>query len=167
MERPEFIKNVESLVSNSSFSYPGDNETFGTGAAIGSLLGLKKIAINYEILQPGDRTSWPHAHSVEEEFIYVLEGKPEAWINGEIFPLISGDCVALPAGTNLAHSVLNNSQEVVKLIVVGQQKVLTDKIYYPLHPERNLQMKKDGHFWDNRPKVQMGSHDGMTNLKRK
>ena len=36
------------------------------------MLGLKRIGINYEILQPGDRSSWPHAHKEDEEFIFIL-----------------------------------------------------------------------------------------------
>jgi|GEM_PF-6729505 len=65
-ERPDFIKNSEELRSDESFSYPGDTETFGTGAALGRALGLSRVAINYEVLAPGDRSSWPHAHSEEE-----------------------------------------------------------------------------------------------------
>ena len=73
MERPNFIKHCEELRTDESFSYPGDTEIFGTGAALGKKLGLKRVAINYEVLQPGDRSSWPHAHSEEEEFIFILE----------------------------------------------------------------------------------------------
>jgi uncharacterized cupin superfamily protein len=167
MKKPDFIKNVEDLVSGESFSYPGDTETFGTGAPIGRILGLKNIAINYEILAPGDRSSWPHAHSVEEEFIFILEGTPEVWINGELYPLKQGDCVGLPPGTNYAHSLLNNSKSTVKAIVVGQSHAEADKIYYPLHPKRNEEMKIQGHLWEDRPEVELKSHDGVTDTKRK
>jgi uncharacterized cupin superfamily protein len=167
MKKPDFIKNVEELVSKESFSYPGDTETFGTGAPIGRILGLENVAINYEILAPGDRSSWPHAHSAEEEFIFILEGTPDMWINGEIYPLKNGDCIGLPPGTNHAHTLLNNSNSMVKAIVVGQAHVETDKIYYPMHPKRNEEMKKKGHLWEERPVVEMSLHDGVPNLVRK
>ena len=69
MNRPDFIKNCEELRTDESFSYPDDTETFGTGAAVGRKLGLKRVAINYEILQHGDRSSGPHAHSEETAII--------------------------------------------------------------------------------------------------
>ena len=97
--RPDFIKNSEELRSNESFSYPGDYETFGTGAALGRAFGLKRVAINYEVLAPGDRSSCPHAHSAEKEFIYILVGNPQIWIDGNVYDLNPGDCVGLPPGT--------------------------------------------------------------------
>ena len=42
-DRPDFIKNCEELRSDESFSYPGDAETFGTGAALGRAFGLKRV----------------------------------------------------------------------------------------------------------------------------
>ena len=40
MKRPDFIKHCEEMRTDETFSYPGDNETFGTGAVIFSLLLL-------------------------------------------------------------------------------------------------------------------------------
>lgn len=166
MKRPSFIQNCEDLRSDESFSYPGDHETFVTGAHLGEILGLKKIAVNYHILKPGDRSSWPHAHKEQEEFIFVLEGTPQVWIDGELYDLKNGDCVSLPAGTGHAHSVINNSDYEVKLMVIGQIEVPNDKIFYPLHPERNKECEKEGWLWKDHPKHSLGSHDGWSDKKR-
>lgn len=163
--RPDFIKNCEELRTDQSFSYPGDTETFGTGATLGRAFGLKRVAINYEVLAPGDRSSWPHAHSEEEEFIYILEGKPQIWIDGNTYDLSPGDCVGLAPGTGHAHTLLNNSDKEVKAIVVGEGDVEADKIFYPKHPDRNIEMKEKGHYWDNHPQNKMGEHDGQTDKK--
>lgn len=164
--RPDFIKHCEELVVNDSFSYTGDNETFGTGAALGRNLGLKRIGINYEILQPGDRSSWPHAHKEDEEFIFILEGFPQMWIDGDVFDLKPGDCVGLPPGTGHAHTLLNNSAEVVKAIVVSDSGIPNDKIFYPKHPKRNEECMQEGFFWEGHPQNEMGPHDGWTDGKR-
>lgn len=164
--RPSFIKNCEELRTNQSFSYPGDTETFGTGAALGRIFGLKRVAINYEVLAPGDRSSWPHAHSVEEEFIFILEGHPQIWIDGEVYDLGPGDCVGLPPGTGHAHTLLNNSDKEVKAIVVGEGDAPNGKIFYPKHPKRNDEMKAKGHFWNDHPVNALGNHDGWTDKKR-
>lgn len=164
--RPDFIKNANDLVSNESFSYPGDQETFGIGAALGRKLGLSRIGINYEILRPGDRSSWPHAHSHDEEFIFIIEGHPDMWIDGNIYPLKPGDCVGLVPGLGHAHTLINNSDKEVRAIVVGDSGHPEDKIFYPHHPSRNEDCKKEGWFWENHPRHEMGPHDGKSNLKR-
>jgi uncharacterized cupin superfamily protein len=166
MKRPEFIKNCEELRTSDSFSYPGDSETFGTGAALGKSLGLNRVAINYEVLQPGDRSSWPHAHKEEEEFIFILEGSPQIWIDGVVYDLSSGDCVGLPPSTGHAHTLINNSNKEVKAIVIGEGDVPGDKIFYPKHPDRNEECKRSDFFWNEHPQNKMGNHDGWSNKKR-
>jgi uncharacterized cupin superfamily protein len=166
MNRPSFIKHVDELIVNESFSYPHDDETFGIGAAMGKKLGLARIGINYEILRPGDRSSWPHAHSHDEEFIFILSGHPEMWIDGDVYKLNPGDCIGLPAGTGHAHTLINNTDGDVRAIVVGDAAILGDKIFYPLHPKRNQEMQEKGFFWENHPVLQFGKHDGWSDKKR-
>jgi uncharacterized cupin superfamily protein len=166
VKRPDFIKNCEQLRTNDSFSYPGDDETFGTGAALGRSLGLKRIAINYEVLSPGDRSSWPHAHKEEEEFILILEGNPQVWVDGSIYDLSPGDCVGFPPEDGHSHTLINNSDSEVRAIVVGEGQVKGDKIFYPMHPSRNEEMKEKQLFWDDHPKREFGDHDGKSNKKR-
>lgn len=165
LTRPSFIKHVSEMISNESFSYPGDTETFGIGAAMGRKLGLKRIGINYEILRPGDRSSWPHAHSHDEEFIFILEGHPDMWLDGNLYPLSPGDCVALIPGTGHAHTIINNSKNEVRAIVIGDSGHPDDKIFYPLHPKRNEDCKRENFFWENHPKHPMGKHDGKPREK--
>ena len=166
MKRPDFIKHCEELRVDESFSYPGDSETFGTGASLGRKLGLSRVAINYEVLAPGDRSSWPHAHKEDEEFIFILEGTPQVWIDGNVYDLVAGDCVGLPPGTGHAHTLINNTSEVVKALVMGECDVPTDKIFYPKHAKRNEEMKEKGAFWEKHPEHEMGEHDGQSDKKR-
>ena len=166
MKKPDFIKSCEELRGPESFSYPGDTETFGTGAALSRKLGLKKIAVNYEVLQPGDRSSWPHAHKEEDEFILILEGDAQMWIDGTLFDITAGDCVGLPAGTGHAHAIINNSNKEVRAIVVGEPDAHGDRIFYPMHPKRNLECKTMGTFWDAHPQHNLGPHDGWPDKKR-
>lgn len=166
MNRPDCIKHCEELRTNETFSYPNDTETFGTGAALGRAFGLERVAINYEVLGPGDRSSWPHAHKEEEEFIFIIEGNPQIWINGNVYDLGPGDCVGFRPSTGDAHTLINNSDREVKAIVVGEGKVPNDKIFYPMHPDRNEEMKEKGAFWDEHPENEMGSHDGWPDRKR-
>ena len=99
----------------------------------------------------------PHAESAEEEFVYVIEGTPDAWIDGELFRLAPGDGVAFPAGTGIAHSFLNNTDAAVRLIVVGEVAKPENRIVYPVNPERRPHRPD---WWEDAPVRPLGPHDG-------
>ena len=104
-------------------------------------------------MPPGTRSSDPHAHSHEEEFVFVVEGRPEVWIDGEVHALAPGDGVAFPAGTGIAHCFLNNSDAPVKLLIVGERNA-EDRVHYPLNPERQREKP-----WPDVPRRALGAAD--------
>lgn len=166
MKRPEFIKHYSELKKEDNLTYKGSNELLSVGAPVGRLLGLTKIGIHIETLAPGRRTSWPHAESHEEEFAFVVQGTPQAWVDGHVFDLTPGDFVAFPSGTGISHTFLNNTEEEVVLLVGGEANKEDNKIFYPMHPHRNEQVKDSGHFWEGHPKKEFGDHDGMPDKLR-
>lgn len=151
--RPKFINHHSDLLDPIAHAYyNGSDETFTIGSALGSKQGLKNLGIHHEILKPGKRSSWPHAHSVEEEFVVILEGSPTLWINGELIPAKPRDVIYFPPGSNLAHTVMNQTEKDVVMIVVGEQdRENGDLIYYPEHPSRNEECKTQKCFWEDRP----------------
>ncbi|MBC7419177.1 MAG: cupin domain-containing protein [Bdellovibrio sp.] len=157
-----FIKSIHDL-KRGSYSYPGDKETFTQGIRITDHVGLKVVAVWSEILSPKSRSSWPHAHKDEEEFVLILKGHPQVWLNGFIFDLKPGDGVFFPPGSNIAHTVLNNTDEDVHYLGIGEcDDGGKDQVYYPLHPHRNLEVVKENFFWENRPRVtNFGNHNGQ------
>ncbi len=96
--------------------YPGSDELLSIGSPFGKHFGLEKLGIHHETLAKGRRTSWPHAESGEEEFVYVIEGFPQVWIDGEVYDLEPGDAVGFPSGTGIAHTFINNSEADVRLL---------------------------------------------------
>jgi [ribosomal protein S5]-alanine N-acetyltransferase len=159
--RPSFISNYKDLMDKDNARYPGSDELLSIGSPVGKKLGLKNIGIHIETLLPGRRTSWPHAESEEEEFAFVIEGHPDAWIDGYLYKLNPGDFVAFPAGTGIAHTFINNTDCNVLMLVGGEATKASNKIFYPLHPERNEEMKKKGCYWDDHPSRKLGNHDGV------
>jgi len=150
------------LPGRASFSYSGDTETFTEGVRLNARLKLKAVGINHEILPPGKRTSWPHAESKEEEFCFVLHGHPTIWINGHLLPAKPGDLVFFAPGTNLAHTVLNETSEPVEFLGFGptSEACPGNRIYYPFHDARNADCRARGDLWEDRPAVTLGPDDG-------
>lgn len=163
MTRPENITHWRDIEAEDSSHYKGNDELMSIGAAFGRHFGLQRLGIHHERLLPGRRTSYPHAESTEEEFVYVIEGTPDAWIDGELYRLRPGDAVGFPAGTGQCHSFLNNSEAEVRLLVVGERPKRDNRIYYPRNPEQEA-VRDD--WWTDHPARKMGKHDGLTDRVR-
>ena len=166
IDRPDFIKNYKEVLTEDNATYPGSKELLAQGAPVGRLCGLKKIGVHIEMLHPGRRTSWPHAEKTEEEFAFVIEGNPQAWIDGEIYDLGPGDFIGFPSGTGISHTFINNTDRVVLMLVGGEATKSDNKIFYPLHPHRNEEIREKGTLWDDHPKKALGNHDGKPDKLR-
>lgn len=164
MTRPPFIRHYEEVQSDKPSSYPGSDEKLGLWAPFSKAMGLRKLGIHYEELPPGRRTSWPHAEHGDEEFIFVIEGTPDVWIDGDIYPLRPGDAVGFPTSTGIAHTFINNSDDTVRLLVVGEADKPGNQVHYPLHPARNAEIGEM--HWKNAPKRELGPHDGLPDALR-
>lgn len=164
-QKPEFIKHYSEIQqSEDTTYYPGSGESHSLGSAFGKAFGLKKLGIHHEVLPPGKRTSWPHAESAEEEFVYVIEGNPHVWIDGNLYPLVPGDGVGFPSGTGISHTFINNTESEVRLLVVGETSKKENLIYYPLHPVRRDACKD--FWWNDIRTPQLGPHDGLPDKLR-
>ena len=144
--------------------YPGSDESFANGAAFSNHFGLMRLGIHHERLPPGKRTSWPHAEADEEEFVYVIEGEPDLWLDGHVRRLKPGDGVGFPAGTGIAHVLINNTAKDVRLLVAGEASRQRSRIDYPMHPKRNEEIGT--RHWKSKPSQAMGPHDGKPDKMR-
>jgi uncharacterized cupin superfamily protein len=161
--RHDFISQWKPLEEAKGQVYRGDTEEMGLNAPIGEKLGLTRIGIHHMRLPPGRRTSYPHAESAEEEFVFVLEGHPDAWIDGVLHPLAPGDSVAFPAGTGICHSFLNNTAQEVRLLVVGEKPKSENRIRFPVN--QAYEMTREDR-WIDPPARPMGAHDGRAHIAK-
>ena len=129
---------------------------------MGKAAGRERIGVNLPRLPPGTRSSWPHAEENEEEFVYVIAGAVDAWIDGHLHPLQAGDLAAFPVGTGISHCFINNSDTEVVLLVGGEAQRQGSRIYYPVNPSRRADMDP-ANWWDDVPQHALGPHDGRPN----
>lgn len=156
--RPPFIVSTRD-VPETEERYPKSDEVLVLNRAIGKQAGLLRLGLHVCRLPPGHRTSYPHAEENEEEFVYVLEGSVDAWIDGELHAMTEGDLAAFPAGTGISHTFLNNGDREAVLLVGGEAGRCDSKIFYPLNPERKAQIAWS-RWWDDVPQRKLGPHDG-------
>ena len=161
--RPDCIVHWTEIEGPDNRHYDGDDELMSIGAPLARHFGLTRLGIHHERLLPGRRTSFPHAESAEEEFVYVIQGTPDVWLDGRLHRLAPGDAVGFPAGTGLSHSFLNNSEAEVHLLVVGEPAKDENRIVYPRNPDRKA-LRRD--WWHDAPARDLGDHDGLTDKVR-
>lgn len=164
-ERPAFIRST-SQIQETTHIYPQSTERMGPVRRLGREAGLERMGINIQRLPPGARSSWPHAEENEEEFVYVLAGEVEAWIDGDTHTMHPGDLAAFPAGTGISHCFINNSSSEVLLLVGGESPKLGSRIFYPLNPSRRADMD-ESNWWADVPERKLGPHDGLPDAAHK
>jgi uncharacterized cupin superfamily protein len=162
--RPSFIVST-SNVPERTHVYPQSEERMGPVRRVGKAAGLVRIGINLQRLPPGTSSSWPHAEEDEEEFVYVIEGAVDAWVDGNAYPMVAGDLAAFPAGTGIAHCFINNGDREALLLVGGEAAKSGSRIVYPLNPSRREDMAPSD-WWTDAPPRALGPHDGLPDALR-
>jgi uncharacterized cupin superfamily protein len=162
--RPPFILSTND-VPERVHVYPRSTEEMGPVRSLGKAAGLGRIGINIQRLPPGTRSSWPHAEEKEEEFVYVLAGRVDAWVDGHVHRMDAGDLAAFPAGTGISHCFINNGSEEVVLLVGGEAAKRDNRIFYPLNPSRRADMAP-ADWWHDVPERALGPHDGLADSAR-
>lgn len=97
---------------------------------LGAHAGLKNFGVNITRIVPGGQSSHRHAHSTQDEFVYVLSGETVLETNGGAQTLGPGMCAGFRAGAGDAHRFLNRTDADVLLLVVGD-KSANDEVSYP------------------------------------
>lgn len=136
METPTFVVH-ESDVPEVEGSYPApfNEEKLSIYRDIGRAAGTVRVGFSKERIPPGRRTSFTHAHLEEEEIIYVLAGTCsvrliEPGAEPREIPLRAGHVVSFPAGTGIAHCIVNRGEEECEVLVIGERRP-EDRFFYP------------------------------------
>jgi uncharacterized cupin superfamily protein len=97
---------------------------------LGDLFGLKNFGVNLTRLAPGGRSALRHAHTKQDEFVYILEGRPTLLTDAGRTPLKPGMCAGFKAGTGDAHCLINETEEGVVYLEIGD-RADGDAVDYP------------------------------------
>lgn len=98
--------------------------------ALGDLFGLKTFGVNLTRIAPGGVSALRHAHTKQDEFVYVLEGRPTLVTDAGRTALAPGMCAGFRAGTGDAHNLVNETREDVVYLEVGD-RLPGDSATYP------------------------------------
>jgi uncharacterized cupin superfamily protein len=97
---------------------------------LGDLFGLTNFGVNLTRLQPGGESALRHAHIKQDEFVYILQGRPTLVTDAGRTELQSGMCAGFKAGTGDAHHLVNETDEDVVYLEIGD-RTAGDAASYP------------------------------------
>ena len=88
---------------------------------LGDLFGLTNFGVNLTRLAPKAVSALRHAHSRQDEFIYILQGRPVLHTDEGLTQLAPGMCAGFKADTGNGHCLINQSSEDVVYLEVGDR----------------------------------------------
>lgn len=97
---------------------------------LGELFGLMNFGVNLVRLPPGAVSALRHAHTRQDEFVYVLAGRPTLHTDEGRTSLAPGMCAGFRAGSGNGHRLLNETDEEVVYLEVGD-RMPGDAASYP------------------------------------
>lgn len=122
-----------SVPESNATGYPEPYRTINSkryNRRLGNHAGLTNFGVNITRIAPGGQSSCRHAHSKQDEFVYMLEGEAVLETNAGEQIMKPGMCAAFPAGTGDAHRFVNKTDRDVVYMVVGD-RTADDEVVYP------------------------------------
>lgn len=88
---------------------------------LGDLFGLTNFGVNLTRLAPNAVSALRHAHTKQDEFVYILQGRPALHTDEGRTQLSPGMCAGFKAGTGNGHRLVNETSDEVVYLEVGDR----------------------------------------------
>lgn len=110
---------------------------------LGDLFGLTNFGVNLTRLAPGAVSALRHAHTKQDEFVYILQGYPTLHTDEGRTRLSPGMCAGFRAGTGNGHRLSNETGEEVVYLEIGDRTPGDEGSY----PDDDLRALMIGGTW--------------------
>ena len=130
--KPVAIIAAEAPARTKPSNYP---ESFASRVAgrqkrpLGDLFGLVNFGVNLTKLAPNATSSLRHAHTKQDEFIYIVQGNPTLHTDDGLTVLSPGMCAGFRAGTGNGHRLVNETSVDVEYLEIGDRTAGDEGIY--------------------------------------
>ena len=98
---------------------------------IGPVIGAKNLGCMLTIVPPGKRAFPHHAHVLDDEMMFILEGQGNYRFGTDTYPVKAGDMLgAPPGGAEVAHQLINTGKADLKYLAFSTNGN-TSVVVYP------------------------------------
>jgi uncharacterized cupin superfamily protein len=122
-ERPNLylLRAADIAARSQTYAHPWNPQSSMTGYAMAKATGLKRTGVNLARLPPGKESFLYHSHWLEEEWIYIIEGRAMAHIDGAQYEVGPGDFMAFPT-PGVAHHLRNPFDQELVYLMGGESR---------------------------------------------
>lgn len=110
---------------------------------LGDLFGLRNFGVNLTRLAPQASSALRHAHTRQDEFVYILQGHPTLHTDEGHTQLAPGMCAGFKAGTGNAHRLVNLTGQDVLYLEAGDRTTGDEASY----PDDDLKARRVDNAW--------------------
>jgi uncharacterized cupin superfamily protein len=124
MKHPAAVNAAEVPARSKPSVYPEPFASRMSGrvkSQLGEIFGLANFGVNLTRLAPHAVSALRHAHSKQDEFVYILQGHPTLHTDEGRSTLGPGMCAGFKAGTGNGHRLINETTEEVVYLEVGDR----------------------------------------------
>lgn len=89
--------------------------------ALGDAFGLTNFGVNLTRIRPGGESALRHAHSRQDELVYILEGTATLITDAGETALVPGMCAGFRAGTGDGHHIVNRGDADFVYLEIGDR----------------------------------------------
>ena len=128
------VLDPQSVTPRTGSSYPEAFKAVCEGRekrALGDLFGLTDFGVNLTTLAPGAWSAQRHWHSVEDEFVYVIDGTLTLVTDAGEQTLAPGMVAGFPAGVQDGHCLINRGETPARFLEIGSRRPEIDEAGYP------------------------------------
>jgi uncharacterized cupin superfamily protein len=122
-DRPNLylLRAADIATKSQTFSHPWNPRSQITGYQMAKATGLKRTGVNLARIGAGKESFVYHSHWLEEEWIYILEGRGIARIDGADYEVGPGDFMAFPT-PGVAHHLRNPYERELVYLMGGENR---------------------------------------------
>ncbi len=100
--------------------HPFNPESEMRKVGLGDQTGMRRVLTNLIRLPPGKESFIAHAHAVEEEFIFILEGSGQVTLDGVAHDVGPGDFIGFPTD-GVVHGFRNTGEGDLLYLTAGER----------------------------------------------
>jgi uncharacterized cupin superfamily protein len=122
-DRPNLylLRATDIATRTQTFSHPWNPRSEISGYQLAKATGLRRTGVNLARIPPGKESFVYHSHWLEEEWVYILEGKGIARIDGTDYEVGPGDFMAFPT-PGVAHHIANPFERDLVYLMGGENR---------------------------------------------
>jgi uncharacterized cupin superfamily protein len=127
---------------------------------IGPLVGSTGIGASYMVVPPGKRAFPFHAHRVQHELFFIVDGTGDYRFGGKTYAVRAGDvCAAPPGGPEVAHQLVNTGKSDLRYLSLSTDAP-AEIVEYPDSKKFGASaVNKDGSRWRYLGRIDGGKAD--------